>query len=155
MTPSVLPANWVPTNLVRFHLPAQASVRGGNVAGQGHEHGNGVLGGADGVAARRVHDDDAAPRRRRHVDVIDADAGTHDRPQFARLFEQVRGERRAAADDDAVRRLQRFLERGEILAQSGPVIDFEACLLEQVNAEGFEFVADEDTWHDSHFLGQG
>ena len=85
-----MPASWVPTNLVRSHLSClQAGVGGGDVAGQGHDQGDGLLGGADGVAAGRVHDDDALARRGRDVDVVHADAGAHDGPQLAGIFEQL------------------------------------------------------------------
>ena len=90
-TPSVLPASCVPTNLLRSHLPwLHAGVGGGDVAGQGHQQGDGVLGGADGVAAGRVHDDDALARGGGHVDVVDADAGPDDGAQLAGVFEQAR-----------------------------------------------------------------
>ena len=69
-----------------------AGVGGGDVAGQGHEQGDGLLGGADGVAAGRVHDDDALARGGGDVDVVHADAGADDGPQLAGVFEQVGGD---------------------------------------------------------------
>ncbi len=81
-----------------------------DVAGQGHHHGDGMLGRGNGVAAGRVHDDDAAPRGGGDVDIVDAHAGTNDGPQFARLFEQFRGDARAAAHDHALGVLQGLLQ---------------------------------------------
>ena len=49
-----------------------------DLAGQRHHQRDGVLGGGDGVAERRVHDDDALGGRRLDVDVVDADAGAAD-----------------------------------------------------------------------------
>ena len=43
-------------------------------AGDAVEQGEGVLGGRDRVAGRRVDDDDAGARGRLEVDVVDADA---------------------------------------------------------------------------------
>ena len=45
-----------------------------DVARHGEQQRQGQLGGRDDVAARRVHDDDAAARGRVQVDVVDADA---------------------------------------------------------------------------------
>ena len=50
----------------------------GDFAGQREQHGDGVLGGGDRVAERRVHDDDAARGRGGDVDGVDADAGAAD-----------------------------------------------------------------------------
>src|SRR5262249_20387392 len=79
-----------------------AGVGGGDMACQGHEHGDGVLGGADRVAAGRIHDDDAAARGGGDVDVVHADTGTDNGTQPAGVFQQVGGDARAAADDDAI-----------------------------------------------------
>jgi len=49
-----------------------------DLAGGRKEQRNGVLGGRDRVAERRVHDHDAASGGRRDVDVIHTDAGTTD-----------------------------------------------------------------------------
>ena len=104
--------------------------------------GDGLLGGADGVAAGRVHDDDALARGGGHVDVVDADAGPDDGPQLAGVLEQLGGDAGVAADDDAVGGLQRFLQGGAL--EAGAVVELDAGLAEQVEAGGFEFVADED-----------
>ena len=101
-------------------------VGGGDVAGQRHEQGDGLLGGADGVAAGRVHDDDALARGGGDVDVIDADAGAGDGAQLAGIFEQLGGDGRAAADDDAVGEAERFLQVGALEAVA--LVEFKAGL---------------------------
>ena len=121
---------------------AHAGVGGGDVPGQGHQQGDGVLGGADGVAAGRVHDDDALARGGGHVDVIHADAGADDGPQLAGIFQQLGRDLGAAADDHAVGRPQGSLAGAAL--EAGPVVHLEAGLSQQVEAGGFEFVADED-----------
>src|SRR5947208_2459279 len=90
----------------------QAGARERDVPGQGHHHGDGVLGGRDGVAAGRVHDDDAAARGGGDVDGVHADAGPDDGPQLAGVFEQVGGDPGGAADDDAVGGAEGVLEDG-------------------------------------------
>ena len=91
---------------------ARLQARGGerNVAGQGHHHGDGMLGGGNGIAARRVHDQDAAARGGGHVDVIDAHTGPHNGPQLAGVLEQIRRHLRAAANNHAVGQLQSLQE---------------------------------------------
>ena len=76
--PSVLPQISAPVNFV---FPLARLHRGGgrgNLPRQRHHHRDRVLGGRDAVAGRTVHHDDAAPRRRFEVDVVDADAGATD-----------------------------------------------------------------------------
>ena len=106
-----------------------------DVPGQGHEQRDGVLGGADGVAAGRVHDHDALAGGRRDVDVVHADAGPHHRPQPARAFEQLRRHARGAADDDAVRGPDRLLER--LPGQAVALVQLDAGPAQQVEAGGF------------------
>src|SRR5439155_12045837 len=91
---------------------ADADVGGGDVPGQGQEHGDGVLGRADGVAAGRVHDHDAAASGGGDVDVVHADAGANNGLEPAGILQQFGGDACAAADDHAVGRLQGVLESG-------------------------------------------
>src|SRR5262249_25588018 len=132
--------------LVALPLAAvEAAVGGGHLAGQRQEQGDGVLGGADGVAAGGVHDDDALARGGGDIDVIDADAGADDGPQFARVVEQLGRHQRLAADDDSVGGADGLLKGGAL--QAVALVEFDAGLAEQVEAGGFELVADEDAWH--------
>ena len=49
-----------------------------------------VLGGGDRIAEWRVHHDDAARRRGRNIDIVDADAGAADHFQVLGLLQQFR-----------------------------------------------------------------
>src|SRR5262249_36242797 len=93
----------------------------------------------------RVHDDDAAAGGGGDVDVVHANSGTHDRAQLARVFQKVGGETGAAADDDAVRRLQGFAEGRT--GPAGTLLPLQAGPAGKVEAGGFKFVANEDTGH--------
>src|SRR3546814_7042045 len=53
-------------------------VGGGKLAGNREHQRNGMFGRRDRVAERRVHDDDAAARSGRDIDIVDADAGAAD-----------------------------------------------------------------------------
>ena len=126
-TPSVLPASCVPTNLLRSHLPAcMLASAAGMCRARASSRAMVVLGGADGVAAGRVHDDDALARGGGDVDVVHADAGPDDGPQLAGVFEQLGGDLRAAADDDAVGGAQGGLQ--VVALEAGAVVDFEPGL---------------------------
>ena len=148
-TPSVLPASCVPTNLLRCHL-AGAERTWASAAGMWRARAmsrvmvcSAVL---TRVAAGRVHDDDALAGGGGHVDVVHADAGAGDGPELAGVFEQVGGDRGAAADDDAVGGLERGFQLGALEAVA--LVEFKAGLAQQVEAGGFQFVADEDAWHE-------
>ena len=51
---------------------------------------DGVLGGGDRIAERRVHHDDALGGRGRNVDIVDADAGAADHLQVLGALEDLR-----------------------------------------------------------------
>ncbi len=119
-----------------------AGVGGGHVAGQRHQQRDGLLGGADGVAAGRVHDDDALARRRCHVDVVHADAGADDDAQPARILQLSRRDARVAADDDAVGGADGFLEFGALEFLS--IVEFDARLSQEVQTDRWQFVANQN-----------
>src|SRR5207249_3994810 len=123
---------------------AQAAVGGGDVAGQGRHQGDGVLGGAERVAAGRVHDDDALARGGGDVDVIDADAGADDGPQASRVVEQVGGDLGGAADDHGVGGADGLLEG--VALEAVALVQLDAGPAEDVEAGGFQLVADENAW---------
>src|SRR5262249_33305429 len=118
-----------------------------------HEQGDGVLGGADGVAAGRVHDDDALARGGGDVDVVHADAGAHDGAQPAGVVEQVGGDPRAAADDQAVGGADGLLQGGA--GQAVALVQLDAGLAQQVEAGGFQLVGDEYARHIVPFAPAG
>ena len=73
------------------HLPAWVEASAcGQLAGEREHQGDGMLGGGDRIAERRVHDDDAARGGGRDVDIVDADAGAADHLEVRRRLEQVR-----------------------------------------------------------------
>ncbi len=65
-----------------------------------NEEGEGVLGGRDGVATRRVHDDNPAAGGRLDVDVVDPDAGAADDAQAGGGLQDGGGDFGLAAHDD-------------------------------------------------------
>ncbi len=78
-----------------------------NLAGESEHHGNGVFGGGNRVAVRRVHDHDPALGRRGEIDIVDADAGPADhlealcfRDQFNRCL-GCRADRKPVVAGDA------------------------------------------------------
>ena len=120
---------------------AQRAVGAGDVASEGDEQGEGVLGGGDGVAAGRVHDDDAALGGGVEVDVVDARAGARDHLQAVRVREGVGRDLRLAAHDEALVASERLAElvRGQARAH----VDIGA-LLQQGDAFIGDGVGDED-----------
>ena len=128
---------------VPFPLPLpETGIRGRNVPCERHDQRNRVLGRADRIAARRVHDHDPAARGRGNVDVIDAHAGPDDGAKLTGVFEHVRGDPRSAANDDAVGSADRFLQSGA--RQAVPLVELDARLTKEFETGGFQFVADQD-----------
>ena len=91
----------------------EGGVRLGDVAGEGEDKGNGVLGGGHGVARGGVDDGDAASCGGFQVDVVDAHAGSAHDLEVRPGFQDVGGDLGVAADDegfavgDAVEELRR------------------------------------------------
>ena len=102
-TPSVFSYSSTPENFERSHLPPVSdSVRLRDVAREREQQRHRVLGGRDDVRLGRVRDDDPAPGRGRHVDVVHADAGAADHLQPLGAVDQLGGHLRGRADQDAV-----------------------------------------------------
>ena len=80
----------------------QALIGRGDLPRHGQHQGDRQLGGRDGVAAGRVHHDDALLGGGLDVDVVHADAGPRDRPEPGVAVEHVGGDLHAAAADGAV-----------------------------------------------------
>ena len=80
----------------------ERSVGLGDVPGDGEEQRERVLGGRHHRRLGRVRHDDAPPRRRVHVDVVDADACTPDHLEASRLLDEPRVDRRPRPHDDRV-----------------------------------------------------
>ena len=90
-------------------LDARVGLR--DVARDGREQRDAVLGGRDRVGRRRVDDEAAGGRRGLEVDVVDADAGAADDLQTAaRRGKHVGGDLGRGADDERVGGLDLFVE---------------------------------------------
>jgi hypothetical protein len=105
-------------------------VGGGDLAGDGEHHGDGVLGGGDRVAEGRVHHHDPARGGGGEVDIVDADAGAADDLESVGLLQQRGGGLRGGADGEAVIAADRGGQRLRILAELGAEIDVDAALSE-------------------------
>ena len=103
-----------------------------------------MLGGGDGIAEGRVHHDDALGRRRRDVDVVDADASAADHLQVGRPFENLRRHLGGGSDHEAVVVADDLGELVLVLAEVGLEIDLDAAILEDLHGRGRESVGDEN-----------
>ena len=113
MMPSVLLWSSTPWNSFRFHFPLRTRGVGLRDFARGAEQEReGVLGGGDGVAAGRVHDDHAAARGGLDVHIIDADASAADDAQSCAGLQDGRGDFRFAAHDDGAEIGNELDERG-------------------------------------------
>ena len=128
-------------------LPLAGLRRGvglGQLAGHGEHHGDGVLGGGDRIAERRVHHDDAAPRGGGNIDIVDADAGAADDLEIGRGGDQLFGDLGRRADGEAVILADDFEQLVLVLAEVGQIIDLDAAILEDLHGGGGEFVGNEN-----------
>ena len=82
-----------------------------DVARERDQEADRLLGGGDDGRLGSVGDDDAVPRRRVDVDVVDSDTGPADHLQPRRPLDQLRGELRGRADHDRVVAVDDLLER--------------------------------------------
>ena len=117
----------------------QRLIRRGDIARERQHQRDRMLGGAQRVAGRGVHHDDAGPRGGGAVDVVGADAGPHDRLQPAVTLQHVGGDLHAAAADGAVEFRQRlpevfaFESRANLVSNAGRgVQQIETFLRERV-----------------------
>ena len=123
-----------------------------DLAGGGEHHRDGMLGGRDGVAERRVHDDDALGGGGLDVDIVDADTGPADDLEVGgrrdhvsvRLAGRTHGEAVILRDDlDQI-----------FLGQTNLDVGFDAARLEDFDGGGGERVSDEDFRHVVSFSGK-
>ena len=86
-------------------LPAallERGVRLRDVAREGDQEPDGLLGRRDDGRLGRVRNDDPVPRRGFDVDVVDADPGPADHLEARRQLDQIRGQLRRGANHDRV-----------------------------------------------------
>ena len=103
-----------------------------------HEQGDGVFRGGHGVAAGRVHHDDALAGGRGHVDVVHADARAGDGAALAGLVEEFGGEFGLRPADNRVRGADGGLEF--VALEAGAVVHLDPGSGEQFDPGGFELV---------------
>ena len=75
------------------------------------------------------------------------DTGANDRLEPAGIVEEIGGDLRLAAHDDTVGGADGFLEG--VALEAVALVEFDAGLAQDVKAGGFQFVADQNTRHDS------
>jgi hypothetical protein len=130
-----------------FPLPGMGRGIGqGNVAGQGQQHGDGVLRRGDGIAERRVHHHDALGRGRVQIDIVDADPGTADDLQIfggldnraAHLGRRTHGQAVIVPDDG----------RQVLGRQARFHVHFDPAALEDLRRKARHFVGNQHSWHD-------
>ncbi len=106
-----------------------------------------MLGGRDGIAERRVHDDDAARGRCRNIDVVDADAGPADDLQAFGAFQDLRRNLGCRADGEAIVIADNGGKLVLVLAERGLEIDLDAAILEDLHGGGRQSVGNENFGH--------
>ncbi len=94
---------------------------------------DGVLGGGDRIAERRVHHDHALGGRRRNVDVVDADAGAADHPQLLGFLQKLRRHLGGGADGKAVEVADHLGELVLVGAELGLENGVDAAILEDLH----------------------
>ena len=131
-------------------LPLAGAGRGvgfGDLPGERQHQRDGVLGGGDRIAERRVHHDDAARGGGGNVDIVDADAGAADHFQVLGVFQDLRRHLGGGADGEAVEAADQFGELLLVLAERGLEIDLDAAILENLDRGGGERIGDENFRH--------
>jgi hypothetical protein len=116
-----------------------------NFARQRQHQGDGVFGGGDRVAERRVHHDDALRRGRRYLDIVDADPGAADHLQPRRLLQDFRGGFCRGADRQPVIIADDLGELVLVLAEIGLEIDVDAAIPEDLHGGGRQGVGNQNS----------
>ena len=115
----------------------------GDFAGEREQHRDGMLGGGDRIAERRVHDDDAARRGGGHVDRVDADPGAADDLEAGqRGVQDRRGDLGRAAHREPV--IIADDRRQLVGRQAGLLVDLDAALAEDRRGARVHLVGDQD-----------
>ena len=144
--PSVLAVSSTPMKRFFSHFAGFGRSAGlGNLPRQREHHGDGVLGGGDGVAVRRVHHHDAARGGRFEIDVVDADAGAADHLEIGRRVQQLLRHLGGGAHRQPVVRRDDRAQIGR--RKAGLHVDLDAAPAEYFHCGGRELVADKDFDH--------
>ena len=115
-----------------------------NFARQRQHQRDGVLGGRDRIAERRVHHDDALGGGGGNFDIVDADAGAADHLQPRRLLDDLGGRLGRRADGEPVIVADDLGELVLVLAEIGLEVDLDAAILEDLHGGGRERVGNEN-----------
>ena len=115
-----------------------------DLARQREHHRDRMLGGGDGIAEGRVHDDDALRRGGGNLDIVDADAGAADHLQVRGLFEDLGRHLGGGADGKAVIIADDGGELILVLAEVGLEIDLDAAILEDLHGGGGQGIGNEN-----------
>jgi hypothetical protein len=107
-----------------------------------------VLCGGDGIAERRVHDNDAARGGGRNVDIVDADAGAPDHFEVLCLLQQLGRYFRGRTNCQALV-IADYLGK-LVLVDAGLHVDRDAVIPENLHGGGRKRVGDENAR--SHFV---
>ncbi len=123
----------------------------GDLAGHGEHHRDGMFGGGDHVAVRRVHHDHTLFGGGLLVDVVGSDACPPDDLEIGRVFQDRGRDAGGRADGKAIILADDLGQPVLVLAQIGFEIDFNAAILEDLHGGLGEFVRDQ--YFGSHFAG--
>ena len=115
-----------------------------DLPGERQHQGDRVFGGRDRIAERRVHHDDAFCRRRRNVDVVDADAGAADHFQALCLLQNFSRDLGGGAHGKTVEIADQFGELLLVGAELRLKLDGNAAVLEDLHGRGRQRVGDQD-----------
>ena len=116
-----------------------------NLARRRQQHRDRVFGRRDRIAERRVHDDDAACRGSRNIDVVDANPGPADDLEAPRRSQDISRHLGGGAHDEAVV----FGDAGDELvgAEPGLLVRLDATGAKDLRGGGAHLVGNEDFWH--------
>lgn len=118
----------------------RGAIGGRKLARDGKHQGDSMFGSGDGVAERRVHDDDAAARGSRNIDIVDANAGAADDLQIGRSLDQLFGRLGGGTNGQTIIIADDFGKFVLVLAKLRLEIDFDATIAENLDGGFRQFV---------------
>jgi hypothetical protein len=113
----------------------------GQLAGKREHQRDGVLGGGDGIAERRVHHHHTLRGRGRNINIVDADAGAADHLQVRGSVQDVARDLGRGADREAVIAADDLLEL--VGLEPGDLVHLDPAFAEDLGGLGIHFVGDE------------
>ncbi|MNK69108.1 hypothetical protein D3C87_884880 [compost metagenome] len=116
------------------------AVGGRKLARNGKHQRDGMFRSRDGVAERRVHDDDTAARGGRNIDIVDADAGAADDLEVGCRLDQLFGRLGGGTNGQTIVIADDFGKFVLVLAELRLEIDFDATITENLDGGFRQFV---------------